>query len=463
MACGASAHKRIEPRLAAVEPPVAWTYDVHEDGPNLRVEGSFTATKGASLATDDDATPFVSGVEFFSAGSWRPAPNDAGRWTPSCLPSGCRIRYTFALAEAASRIDSGDTALAAGGVVVSPPSTWLLRPTTPSGDSPEGTLRIRVTGGPFASAMARSASAPDFFEASTWELDAASFTVFGSFREATVHSGRAALDVAMAPSGLAMTPSEVQTWIERAVAGIAAYYGSFPTPRTLVVVVPGTAAVTEGETLGDGGAAVLIRTGRGVTASQANDDWVVIHELLHVTLPSLGRDELWLSEGLATYVEPIIRARAGIVSVERYWSDLVAGLPQGLPDAGDEGLEKTHTWGRTYWGGALFCLLADVRIREATKNARSLDDALRRIVATGANVSSHWSIDQFLDEGGRGAGVQVLRDLFREMGLAPGTADLGALWRRLGVQPRPGGGVLFDERAELAWVRRAITAPQLND
>ena len=74
------------------------------------------------------------------------------------------------------------------------------------------------------------------------------------------------------------------------------------------------------------------------------------HELLHVTLPTLPRDQVWLSEGIPSYVEPFARARAGQVSASRVWRDLVDGLPQGLPEAGDEGLDRTHTWGRTYWG-----------------------------------------------------------------------------------------------------------------
>ena len=44
-------------------------------------------------------------------------------------------------------------------------------------------------------------------------------------------------------------------------------------------------------------------------------------------------------------------------------------MPKGLPQAGDQGLDNTGTWGREYWGGAMFCLLADIEIRKATKIA----------------------------------------------------------------------------------------------
>ncbi len=451
------------PHDARVDPVVAWTYEVSARGADLRIEATFAATTATALATDDDAAPFVDGVESFAAGHWIPATSQDGTWRMPCLSSGCRIRYTFALGKAASSIDSVDTAMAVGGLVVAPPSTWLLRPVNATAGTEEGLLRFRVEGESFASGMARSAAAPDFFEAKTSDIDGASFAVFGPFHAEQVRSGNSRVDVAVAPSGLAMSAIDVNAWVGRAVTGIAAYYGAFPTPRSLVVVVPGASAHTEGITLGDGGPSVVIRVGRGLTASQTLDDWVVIHELLHVTLPSLGRQEAWLSEGIATYVEPIVRARAGVVSASRFWSDLVKGLPQGLPEPGDEGLERTHTWGRTYWGGALFCLVADVRMRERTRGARSFDDALRGIIATGANVASHWSLDQFLDEGDRATGTTVLRDLYREMGLAPGTVDLGALWKRLGVRVEAGGSVTFDDRAELASLRRAVTTSKLND
>ena len=104
---------------------------------------------------------------------------------------------------------------------------------------------------------------------------------------------------------------------------------------------------------------------------------------------------------LASYVEPLVRARAGLIDEKRVWRDLLEGLPQANPVAGDEGLDKTHTWERTYWGGALFSLVADVTIRERTNDTRSLDDALRAIQRKGGTVRAHWKIEAVLDDPGR--------------------------------------------------------------
>ena len=162
-----------------------------------------------------------------------------------------------------------------------------------------------------------------------------------------------------------------------------------------------------------------------------------------------------MEEGLATYVEPIARARAGELSPEKVWRDLVRGLPQGLPRQGDEGLDRTHTWGRTYWGGALFWLLADVEIRERTGNRFGLEHALRAVVAQGGSIAERWALQRALEAGDRATGTKVLQELDAKMASEAVDVDLDSLFRRLGVRLR-GETVEFDDRAPLAPIRRAI-------
>jgi predicted metalloprotease with PDZ domain len=130
-------------------------------------------------------------------------------------------------------------------------------------------------------------------------------------------------------------------------------------------------------------------------------------------------------------------------------------MPQGLPKEGDRGLDNTPTWGRTYWGGALFCLLADVGIREHTANRLGLEDALRAINRKGGNIDTEWPLEHALQIGDRATGVSTLTDLYRQMGSQPGQVDLPALWERLGVR-RTGETTTFVEDAPLAATRRAI-------
>lgn len=430
----------------------------------LDVEARFEAGGDSTLGIDDDALPYVSGVEVAAGSSWQPVRRAGSTWTVPCA-AGCRVRYRIALREAATRLDDDETAIASGDVLAAPPSTWLMHP-----EARPGRFRFRVETPPgvrFVAGTRPSPTAPGAYEALTGTLDSTSVAVFGGFHALSVTRGDASLEIALAPQGVPLSDAEVTEWVSRAVDAIAVYYGRFPVTRTLVVVWAGRpGSPTRGVTLGDGGPGVFVRAPSGATPeavrAAVHDDWVMTHELLHVTLPSLAHAQVWLSEGIPSYVEPLARARAGQLAPEKLWRDLVDGLPQGLPEAGDEGLDRTHTWGRTYWGGALFCLEADVTIREKTGGARSLDDALRAIVATGADVEVHWDIDQVLDVGDRATGTTVLHDLYKSLALAPGTVDLPALWARLGIRSEgsAGPGVTFDESAPLASLRRAMTSVQ---
>ncbi|MGH8759929.1 MAG: hypothetical protein ACREVW_10525, partial [Burkholderiales bacterium] len=129
-----------------------------------------------------------------------------------------------------------------------------------------------------------------------------------------------------------------------------------------------------------------------------------------------------------------------------------------LPAAGDRGLDHTHTWGRTYWGGALFFLLADLRIREQTANRVGLQDALRTILNRGGNNEANWEVRRTFEIGDAATGTKVLAELYNEMRAAPVAPDLADLWRRLGVKLTP-DGAQFDDDAPLAGIRKAITAP----
>jgi len=247
-------------------------------------------------------------------------------------------------------------------------------------------------------------------------------------------------------------------WVRNSARAVAGFYGHFPVATTRLVVTPQPGSgVRAGRTWAEAGGLIRIRVGESTTPSEFAKDWVLVHEMTHLALPSLPDDQEWLEEGLATYVEPLARAQAGGLPDEDVWSSMVDGMPKGLPQAGDQGLDRTHTWGRTYWGGALFCLLADLDIRRRTNNTRGLQDALRAILAGGSMETSS-EIGPVLATGDRAVGVPVLEELYARQKDRAETTDLNVLWRELGVVPA-GRTVRFDDGAPEAAIRRSLTAP----
>jgi hypothetical protein len=275
------------------------------------------------------------------------------------------------------------------------------------------------------------------------------------------HIDGATIQVDFAPGLLDLSTPQILRWVENAATAVATYYGRFPVPRDRVLVQPraDTAGVMHGTTWGGvGGFPAFTRIGVGqhTTAADLSDDWMMTHELVHTALPSQDDAQHWIEEGIAVYVEPVARVQAGLLTQETIWSDMVRDMPKGDPQPGDQGLDRTHTWGRTYWGGAQFCLLADVTLREQTHNRLGLQDALRAIMNAGGSIDQDWTIQKTLAAGDAGTGTHVLEDLYGRVADAPVTVDLEGIWKKLGVVRTP-DGVRFDDSAPEAAIRIAIT------
>jgi len=277
---------------------------------------------------------------------------------------------------------------------------------------------------------------------------------------ATLRVGGAVLDLRFVGDAGADVRQAALDWTTRAAKAVTVYYGQFPVPRVRIDFEVGRRPGS-GRTWGEDVPHIRIGLGRNLAAGALDvdgNDWVLTHEMVHLALPSVEEEHHWIEEGLATYIEPIARVRAGELPAARVWGDMLEGMPKGEPQPGDRGLDRTPTWGRTYWGGAMFCLLADVRIREATGNRAGLETALRGVLKAGGSIRVDWPLTRVLDLGDQAVGVAVLRPLYEQMHLDSNPVDLDGLWRRLGVA-RHGRQVTLDDTAPLAAVRRSIMAP----
>jgi hypothetical protein len=248
-------------------------------------------------------------------------------------------------------------------------------------------------------------------------------------------------------------------WIRRSMATVARYYGQFPAKQLRIqLTVRDGNRVGHGTTYGASVPFIRLQVGRDVTADDLRNDWVLVHEMVHLALPEVGDDHLWLTEGLSTYIEGVARVQAGDLPAERVWAEQVRAMPQGLPGPRDQGLDRTHTWGRTYWGGAMFCLLADVEIRKQTANRSGLRDAMRAVLLQTGGVAFDAPIERVLKIGDEATGTTVLQDLYAQMKDKPVSPDLQELWRQLGVQIS-GKNVELQDEAPLAATRKAIMTP----
>jgi len=140
---------------------------------------------------------------------------------------------------------------------------------------------------------------------------------------------------------------------------------------------------------------------------------------------------------------------------------MVEGMQNGQPERGDQGLDHTHTWGRTYWGGAMFWFLADLRIRTATANKHSADDVLRAVLKGHGDGSAHWEMADVIAAADKASETHVFSELYAEAANKPMSADLPGLWKSLGVSLHH-GKVTFDDTAPMAAIRKSLTDPKQN-
>jgi hypothetical protein len=274
----------------------------------------------------------------------------------------------------------------------------------------------------------------------------------------TIQIGNSRIDVSLEEGELSLSHDDLLNWVRNAAESVAAYYHRYPVSHVaLHIIVSDGQGVRGGRTFGsDDGGIIRIHVGKSTTAAQLAKDWMLTHEMVHLTFPSVTENHHWIEEGIATYVEPLARVRAKKLDAHQMWFEVVRDIHQGLPQPGDQGLDHTHSWGRTYWGGALFCLLADIEIRKQTQNKKGLDDALRGILEAGGNMLHDWPLEEAFAAGDKATGTTVLQTLYDKMKDKPYPVDLQEIWQQLGIVP-DGETVRFVDTAPLAAIRDAIT------
>lgn len=393
-----------------VTPPAASAEQVVE------VEATFGDTERLVIPADGAAA--LRRVRQKVDGGWRDVERSGGGWELSSCRAPCTVRYAVDLPALARACDDElDCAVEREGATIGPVSQWLLRP---SARDAAITLRVRG-GGPHAFGMRRRGDAYVF---RAGELVEGSYTAFGAVRRQRLPRTDATVDVAFLGAPLAMSDEAFAGIVGEAVDVLARFYGRFPVDVT-VFVCPSTGdSVRFGSVMALTGASVALIVGRDMRPETAHTEWVVMHELFHLGPPTFGGGS-WLGEGLATYYEPLLRARAGWIGEADLWRHFVEEMPRGVrPEGSARAIEDRHDVDSRYWGGALFAMLADVRIRAATGGAKSLDDVLLAMRARGADVTHVWSVREFVRVGDAATGTSVLSDLHESFAVRGEPVDI---------------------------------------
>lgn len=255
---------------------------------------------------------------------------------------------------------------------------------------------------------------------------------------------------------LNLSDAEIREWICDQTSAVEQYYGQFPVRQLNIRLRPvsGKSSLSYGNAFPGNPPRINIFVGTEVSKKTMLNTWVLIHEMTHLAFPSLPDEQRWMEEGMATYIEPIIRVEAGIMSIEDLWKELMENTPKAVLGY-STGLDDTRSFDRLYWGGALFWLLTDIQLRKETGNRIGLKQVFRHILQRGGDISSDWAPKELLQRVNTFTKTSALEILYKKMGANYFAPDLSTLWSDLGIH-LAGQTVVFDNNSELAAIRQQL-------
>ena len=300
-------------------------------------------------------------------------------------------------------------------------------------------------------------SATDFFAAKVFAAD-------NSSAKATVSKVQiesSVITIEFKNGMPAIGKAEILSWVRRSARAVSIYYKMMPVKRLLLKI-----DTVDGDDIGfsttgyeNGNVEIEVPIGRDITLASLSQDWVLTHEMVHLAFPLVWRKDRWLTEGMATYVEPLARSKIGNIPEAEVWEDLIKNCGKGQPRDQSETLPSARRIDRIYWGGATFCLIADIEIRKRTRNRMGLQDALAAICNAGKNIESDTEPVDALAIGDKSVACSVLVPLYERFSKSQSAIlpDLDAIFQSLGVS-RMGRSVRFNDSASLAETRKAISS-----
>ena len=245
--------------------------------------------------------------------------------------------------------------------------------------------------------------------------------------------------------GLGRVPGHLRSWVDQAMNAVASIdRGLFPVKRIHIEIDPldhADRAVVFGLLRRGPPASVQLLIDQNASATELAESWVLVHELSHLWLPRLRNRDKWLTEGVATYLQEVLRARSGMQRANVAWQNLIAGFDRGakvgtgktLTDE-SQSMLRTGAFHRVYWAGASFALHADVHLRSrGTSLLKAIVQSHHMIDKGLTNPKTAIELVRFWEMAANVEGLSVLARQFESQKVFDSPL---ALLLELGVTPR---------------------------
>ena len=352
------------------------------------------------------------------------------------------------------------------GDLVAAPRAWLWRPRGLERD-PDATIAFELPEGWSVSVPWRSLDERiprRRFALGTRPASWPALVAFGRFPERDLSHGAGAIRyVALG----AARRAPLDRYVEETAADVARVLPHAYALRPQLALVPVGAQsdpVPFGQSYRGGGDAVLLYVDPTRALADYHGNWTLAHELVHFAHPYLGDEGRWISEGLATYFQNVVRARAGRITARRAWEELDAGFGRGLENRSTRTLRETsrvmgeeRLYMRGYWSGTALALAADLAWRTRREDPTSLEAVMDRYARCCRAARRRWSAEAYLDAlDAQAGGAPVLGPLFRTHADRAAFPSIEESYATLGIA-RDRGTLRYDPAQRT--LRRAIMGP----
>jgi hypothetical protein len=434
---------------AAAERLHKYTVAIDAELSALSVRACFSGAAPATLSAESLDAPLA--LIDFHVESSRKSIEPSGSISLKSVPENGCVVYRVDVSRPIRQHDrTGDKIHHVGKDLLTSVGIWLWRPEKLEADEdieltfilPDG-IAVSAPWKPVAQSGERVV-----FRTGRSPYDWPASVAFGRFREREIRVGGARLRLAVLDGTPAADVEQMQAWIRDSAQMVAALYGRFPQSQAQVLVAPGArgneptpwAYVVRG-----GSPAVHFFINQRRPIKEFFEDWTAVHELSHLLLPYVISDDIWLSEGVATYYQNVLRARSGRMSAVEAWQRLHSGFVRGMESAqgltlaqATESMYRDVTYMRVYWEGAAMLLMADVRLRQMTAGKQSLDTALAALNDCCAMTDRAWSARELFDKLDEVTGANIFSEIYDQHVASRNFPDLSPTYRALGITTNAG-------------------------
>ena len=263
------------------------------------------------------------------------------------------------------------------------------------------------------------------------------------------------------------TPERWNEWLSTSLNAVKTITDRYPVDEfsVLLAAAPGGEAVRFARVRRSSPPQIHFYLNPTASLDELIDDWHSYHEFAHLLIPFPGNRDIWFTEGLASYYQYLLQARAGVIDSDEAWRRLLQGFERGLNDRSGRGQDlrslspamwQLQAYRRVYWTGAAYFLRVDTRLRTESNGEHSLDSVLTTFNQCCVDRRQRWNARALIEQFGDLSLPQVWQEEYEASIDQPAEPEFESALERLGISQGP-FGIRFSSEPDTRALREAIS------